>query len=385
MDIEQIKQELTRCLGCKVSPCAKACPLGVSPHDFIAKAKEGNYEEASRLIAAKNPLPQTCGLVCPDMFCQKACIRNRIDGAVNIPCMQAEVIRKGGLPPLELPPQNGKKAAVIGAGPSGLGAVFELITNGWQVDLYEKTNTLGGATRLIPEYRLPKSVLDNEINRLTQNDRVTIHLNTEITDFENLKQKYDGIILALGEPNFRTLGIKGEENCITYKEFLENPAKYIRFPQTDRHRIAISGGGEVALDCALTAVNQNATVEMFVRRRREDMRIMNRDQKELDEKGVIIHALTSITEIKKDTTCTLTTITNEINAEGKAVHRQGTECELKGYDLIIQALGSYFPKENIPDGFIIAGDMTGQTGTVVQALASGRTAAQKTHLIGALR
>ena len=133
----------------------------------------------------------------------------------------------------------------------------------------------------------------------------------------------------------------------------------------------------MALDCALTAVNQNASVEMFVRRRREDMRIMARDQKELDEKGVTVHALTSITEINKDISCCLTTITNEINAEGKAIHCSGTECTLNGYDLIIQALGSYFPKENIPDGFIIAGDMTGQTGTVVQALASGIAAARK--------
>lgn len=152
MDIEKIKQELTRCLGCKVMPCAKACPLGVSPHDFIAAAKTGGYKEAAALIAAKNPLPQTCGLVCPDMFCQKACIRNRIDSAVEIPCMQAEMMKKGGLPELILPEPNGKKAAVIGSGPAGLGAVFELITHGWHVDLYEKSKTLGGAVRLIPEY-----------------------------------------------------------------------------------------------------------------------------------------------------------------------------------------------------------------------------------------
>lgn len=372
MDIEKIKQELSRCLGCKVMPCAKACPLGVSPHDFIGLAKTGAYKDAAMLIASKNPLPQTCGLICPDMFCQKACIRNRIDGAVEIPCMQAEIMQKGGLPELNLIEPNGKKAAVIGAGPAGLGAVFELITNGWQVDLFEKSNILGGAARLIPEYRLPKDVLDAEIARLVENNRVSVYLNTEISDFESLKQQYDGVILAMGEPSLRTLGIKGEEHCVSYKEFLSAPEKYIA------QKIAISGGGEVALDCALTAVGQNATVEMFVRRRREDMRIMQRDQKELDEKGITVRALTSITEInKKAEVCCLTTVTNEINAEGKAVHCSGTECMLEGYDFIIQALGSYFPKEDIPAGFILAGDMTGQTGTVVQALASGKAAARK--------
>lgn len=372
MDIEKIKQELTRCLGCKVMPCAKACPLGVSPHDFIAAAKTEGYDKAAALIAAQNPLPQTCGLVCPDMFCQKACIRNRIDSAVEIPCMQAEIMKKGGLPPLLLPKPNGKKAAVVGAGPAGLGAVFELITNGWRVDLYEKSPYLGGVARLIPEYRLPKTVLDAEIARLTRNDRVTTHLNTEITDFDSLKTQYDGVILALGEPAHRTLGIKGEEHCISYKDYLTNPQNYIH------KKICICGGGEVALDCALTAANQNAEVEMFVRRRREDMRIMARDQKELDEKGITVRALTSVTEIaKQDNTCRLTAVTNEINPEGKAVRCAGTECTLEGYGYVVQALGSYFPKENIPDGFIIAGDMTGETGTVVQALASGKAAARK--------
>ncbi|MCM1323879.1 MAG: FAD-dependent oxidoreductase [Acetobacter sp.] len=372
MDIEKIKNELTRCLGCKVMPCAKACPLGVSPHDFIAAAKTGKYADAAALIAAKNPLPQTCGLVCPDLFCQKACIRNRIDSAIEIPCIQAEVIKKGGLPPLSLPQPNGKKAAIIGGGPAGLGALFKLITNGWHVDLFEKSNTLGGVARLIPEYRLPKTVLDTEIARLTTNNRVTIHLNSEITDFANLKTQYNGIILAIGEPNFRTLGIKGEEYCISYKEFLSNPEKYIA------SKIAICGGGEVALDCALTATAQGSKVEMFVRRRREDMRIMARDQKELDEKGVIVHALTSITAINEENnTCCLTTVNNEINTDGKAVHCSGTECELKGYDHVVQALGSYYPKENIPEDFILAGDMTGETGTVVQALASGIAAAHK--------
>lgn len=372
MDIEQIKKELNRCLGCKVSPCAKACPLGVSPHDFIAAAKTGKYEEAASLIAAKNPLPQTCGLVCPDMFCQKVCIRNRIDGAVAIPCMQAEILKKGGLPPLALPTPNGKKVVVIGAGPAGLGAVFELITNGYRVDLYEKSNTLGGVARLIPEYRLPQTVLDTEIARLVENDRVTVYLNTEITDFENLKSRYDGVILAMGEPNFRTLGITGEEHCLTYKEFLSAPEKHAA------QKIAVSGGGEVALDCALTATALGAKVEMFVRRKREDMRIQARDQKELDEKGVTVHALTSITAISKENNlCTLSVINNEINPEGKAIPCHGTQCELKGYDFVIQALGAYFPKEHLPSGFILAGDMTGLSGTVVQALASGKAAARQ--------
>lgn len=371
MDNDTLEKKLNRCLGCKVMPCAKACPLGVSPHDFIIAAKEGNYPKAAALIAAKNPLPQTCGLICPDLFCQKVCIRARIDSAVEIPCLQAKIIQLGGLSPLSLPNPINKKAAIIGGGPAGLGALFELLLNGWHVDIYEKENKLGGAARLIPQYRLPQNILDKEINRLIQNDRVKVFLNTEITDFEALQKQYDGVILALGEPLQRTLGINGEEYCLSYKEFLSHPQNYTA------KKIAICGGGEVALDCALSAASK-ASVEMFVRRRREDMRIMARDQKELDEKGITVHALTSITAINKSNAVyRLNTISNEINSEGKAVHCHGTECILEGYDLIIQALGSYFPKEKLPANFILAGDMSGTCGTVVQALASGRTAARK--------
>lgn len=369
MTNDDLKKELSRCLSCRLKPCEKACPLGVSPHDFILAAKSGEYQQAARLIASKNPLQQTCGLVCPSIFCQAACIRRKIDYAIQIPCLQALMIEKGGLPPLPLPEPNGKKAAVIGAGPAGLGAVFELIKNGFYVDLYEKESTLGGAVRLIPQNRLPKAVLDKEIARLTQNDRVTVHLNTEITDFQSVKAKYDTVILSLGEPIPRTLGIKGEEHCISYKEYLQNPTKY------QAEKIAVCGGGEVALDCALTA---NANVEMFVRRRREDMRIDKNKHDELDKKGVVIRALTSITEINKTAaTCTLTTISNQITPEGKAAPCPETKKSLSGYGLIIQALGSYYPKDKIPAGFITAGDMTGTTGTVVEALSSGIHAAKK--------
>lgn len=122
----KLSREFNRCLGCRAKPCEKACPLGVSPHDFIAAAKTGDFAAAAAAIAARNPLPQTCGLVCPDRFCQKACIRGRIDTPIEIPCLQAAVMQKGGLPALELLPTAHTaagvpyRAAVIGGGPAGL-------------------------------------------------------------------------------------------------------------------------------------------------------------------------------------------------------------------------------------------------------------------------
>ena len=351
----KLSREFNRCLGCRAKPCEKACPLGVSPHDFIAAAKTGDFAAAAAAIAARNPLPQTCGLVCPDRFCQKACIRGRIDTPIEIPCLQA---------------------AVIGGGPAGLGALYEFLLRGWQVDLYEKSAVLGGAARLIPERRLPRTVLETEIARLVENPRVTVRLNTEITDFSALSARYDAVVAALGEPLPRTLGIKGEELCLPYAEYLTSPSRYLC------NKAAVVGGGEVALDCALTLREHGCeTVEMFVRRRREDMRIMARDHLELEQKGVIVRALTSIAAIcPVGNACRLTAVSNQIDSRGRAVACNGTECTLEGYDRIIMALGSFFPADKLPPNTTVAGDMTGNCGTVVQALASGRAAAETAAL-----
>lgn len=412
MQPEDLSKECSRCLGCKPKPCAKACPLGVSPQDFIACAKEEKWELAAAQIAAKNPLPETCGLVCPDYFCQKACIRSKIDKPLSIPCLQAAIIKKGGLKALELPPAIGKKAAVIGGGPSGLGAVYELIKNGWHVSIFEKSNKLGGAVRLIPEYRLPKAVLDAEISRLVENDRVDIKYNHEITDFEALSREYDGVILALGEQEPRCLGVAGEEHCLPYATFLTSDLLSSLHPSINRQqvgsplgretpvkgspasllpsqlkanklakftRVAVIGGGEVALDCALSAKRGGAKeVAMFVRRRREDMRIMAKDHLELNNENICVHALTSITAITKhEGLYNLQTIQNRINEEGRAEHIAQTEAELTGFDTVIMALGSYCPLKEEKEKWLTAGDMTGQCGTVVQAVASGMAAARR--------
>lgn len=373
MTPEELQKELNRCLGCKVKPCEKACPLGVSPHDFIAFAKGGDFKSAAADIAKRNPLPQTCGLVCPDRFCQASCIRKRIDSAIEIPCLQAKIMQKGGLPELALPDSNNKRACIIGGGPAGLGALFEFLQNGWSVDIYEKENQLGGAARLIPPYRLPPEVLDAEINRLISNERVHVYLNQKITDYESMRRQYDAVVLALGEPKRRTLGAIGEEQSLDYHRYLSTPASYAY------KKVAIVGGGEVALDCAVTLKKQGAeVVEMFVRRRQEDMRIMAKDFTELAQHQVVIRALSSITEIRPNgNQYDLTVINNRINEQGKAEAIQNSTYNLTGYDKVIMALGSYFPKEDLPQDIPYAGDMTGHCGTIVEAIASGRATAKQ--------
>ncbi len=365
---EALQTELKRCIGCKVSPCTKSCPMGVSPHDFIALALKGQYQEASQIIRNKNPLAHTCGLICPDTFCQKSCIRGKIDSPIKIPCLQAKIMELSSNQSIELPLLNGKKIAIIGGGPAGLGACWELIKNGYHVTIFEKENKLGGAIRLIPDYRLPKEILDKEIAYITNNDHVSIKLNHEITDFEALNKEFDNIILALGEQTPHLLRTIGEEHATPYKSVLLSPKNHIA------DKICVVGGGEVALDCALSLKKLGCqTVEMFVRRRKSDMRIMKRDFDELISHNIIIRELTSIINITKETdnSLTLTAINNEINSENKASPLSNTEHTLSGYNKVITALGSSCCPIHSQTPFLSAGDMTGTTGTVVEALASG--------------
>ena len=127
-----MQAELSRCLGCKVKSCAKACPIGVSPADFIVLAKAQKEPEAARHILARNPLAGICGLICPDKFCQKSCTRGSIDFPINIPKLQATLVANAAPDSLyeKLPAYNGRQIAVIGAGPAGMAATAALVGQG---------------------------------------------------------------------------------------------------------------------------------------------------------------------------------------------------------------------------------------------------------------
>lgn len=374
MEKNNLEQELKRCIGCKISPCAKTCPLGLSPHDFISLATKGEFEASATLIRSKNPMAETCGHICPDSFCQKSCLRGKIDFPINIPAIQANIAKQVPAPKLSFPPHNGKHIAIIGGGPASLGATWQLLQYGYKVSIYEKENKLGGALRYIPDYRLDKTILDKEIAYITDNDRTTIYLDTEIKDFNQISQQYDDIILALGEQTPHTLRTQGEEYATPYKQLLNSPSSYCCT------KACVVGGGEVALDCALSLKKQGVEiVEMFVRRRQTDMRIMARDFKELEQENIIIKDLTSITSITKeeDNTLTLTTTQNTINQDNKASPLPNTTQILKGYNLVITALGSTCKELSSLQNYPTIGDMTSNCGTLVEALASGIKLAQK--------
>lgn len=376
----QFAAELEKCLKCPTKPCEKACPVHCSPHDFIAAAQKNDIAQAADLIARQNPLGEVCGLICPDKFCMNACLRSHIDAPIRIPPVQAEIMRRASennlRTPLQYAPFNGKRVAVIGLGPSGIAAVFELTKLGFKVTAFEAADTVGGALNLIPMARLPRKIIAHEWQYLAQNPLVETHFKTTVADYPALLQQgFDAVIVATGEQKSRSLGITGESLTIDYTEYLKNPEKY-----ATTGNVAVVGGGAAAVDCANTAAESGAAnVEMFVRRRLSDMRITVAERYSLLQNQVNITTMTRVTMVvKSDDTLTAYTCKTQFNADGRLEDVPQSEIARGGFALIVLALGSTRAEDLQPtENIFYAGDIVTGSSTAVEALASGKQIAQE--------
>ncbi len=375
----QLQAELEKCLQCPTKPCMKACPAKVSPADFIALAKKGEWTKAAEEIERQNPMGEVCGLICPDKFCMHACTRQHIDASIRIPEVQAAIMQKARqsqtVSALQITPANGKKVAVIGLGPAGISAVIALLKQGFKVAAFEKSAVVGGALNYIPEVRLPREVIAYEWQKWQNHPLLEVHFNQSISDYAALlAQGFDGVIVASGEQKTRTLGIAGEDLAVQWTDYLREPQKY-----ADAKNVAIVGGGAVAVDCAVTAKMQEAqNVEMFVRRRLSDMRITPQERRQLLEHQIDITTMTRLTKIENNANhLTAWTVKTRFNDAGKLEDQPQTEISRLGFDLIVLALGSTRAEELAPtDRIIYAGDVLNGGSTAVEAVASGKAAAE---------
>ncbi len=376
----QFKTELEKCLQCPSKPCMKACPVLCSPCDFIASAQNNDYAKAAELIYKQNPLGEVCGLICPDKFCMKACLRAKLDYSIKIPPVQATIMKiareKNLLTSQSLAMPVNIKVAIIGGGPAGIGAATELIKHGIAVTVYEKENHLGGALNLIPTDRLPTEIIDYEWQKLQNNPLIKVETKMNIDDYESLlAHGYDALIVATGEQKSRSLGIDGENLAIDYKDYLSFPQKHL-----STGHVAIIGGGAVAVDCAITAVKQGAThVEMFVRRRIGDMRITPLERESLLQNCVDITTMTRVTKIMRENgLLTAYTIKTRFDDKGKLIDEDTMLIPRKDIDMVILALGSSRAQEPITaENIYYAGDYINGGSTAVEAVASGQKAAQQ--------
>ncbi|MBR4126017.1 MAG: FAD-dependent oxidoreductase [Alphaproteobacteria bacterium] len=379
----QLKSEMERCLYCAEKPCMKACPANCSPADFITTAKAGTddaYRRAASLILKANPLGQMCGLTCPDQFCMKACSRQHLDVPIKIPAVQATILEKarsaGVLEPPEKVTPNGRNVAVVGAGPAGLAAVAVLARKGYSVTVFEGSDRIGGAAKLIPDARLPYEVIEKDWEYIKTFGDITWQMNFRVANpVDLLKDGYDGVIVAVGEPHSAKMGIPGEGLAVSFMDYLADPEKY-----KTSGNVAILGGGAVAVDCAVTARDNGAEfVEMFVRRRIPDMKLTMEERKWLLDKMVDITSMTRVKKIEEvNGAYTLHTCKTRYNGT-KLEDIPDTTIKRPGFAHVVMAVGSIADPKTEAEKVLYAGDCSHGGSTIVEAVASGKNAANELH------
>lgn len=297
--------EANRCLNCKNRPCMQGCPVSVKIPEFIAFVAKGEFENAYQKIKETNALPAVCGRVCPqEKQCESKCVRGIKGESVGIGRLErfvADWHMKNVTEEIEPPKKNGKKVAVIGSGPSGLTTAGNLAKRGYDVTIYEAFHVAGGVLMYgIPEFRLPKAIVANEIENLKKlgvkietNVIVgkTIMVDELIEDFG-----YDAIFIGTGAglPSF--MGIDGEalNGVYSANEFLTriNLMKGYKFPEYDTpvvvgENVAVFGGGNVAMDAARCAKRMGAKhVYIIYRRGEEELPARREEVMHAKEEGV---------------------------------------------------------------------------------------------------
>ena len=310
-------EEADRCLHCRNMPCVSGCPVNVPIPDFIARIKEGDIAGAYQIIRSQNALPAICGRVCPqESQCESKCVRGIKGEPVAIGRLErfaADTAMAEGAASAEKKPLCGKKAAVIGSGPAGLTCAGVLAKEGWEVTIYEALHTAGGVLMYgIPEFRLPKALVSKEIESLKE---LGVHIVTNavagkaFTVDELLAEGNDAVFIGSGAglPNFQK--IPGESLCGVYSanEFLTrlNLMKAYTFPERDTpvkvgSRVAVIGGGNVAMDAARCAKRLGAEVTIVYRRSEKEMPARAEEVHHAREEGIIFRMLTAPLAIEGD-------------------------------------------------------------------------------------
>ena len=274
--VEHIRNGRCTCTYNQPVPCVAICPAHVDIPGYVALVEEGRYADAIRLIRKDNPFPTTCGFIC-EHPCEARCRRNMVDDAVNIRGLKRFAADYAGVvDPPECAPSTGKKVAVLGGGPGGLSAAYYLQLMGHQTTVYEMLPKLGGMLRYgIPNYRLPKDRLDDDINAILKTGvevKYGLKIGVDIT-IQELREQYDAVLITIGASTDKKLGLPGEDadGVLSAVQFLRSVGKDEIIDLTGKEVVVI-GGGNVSMDAVRTAKRLGAKkVSILYRRRRNDM------------------------------------------------------------------------------------------------------------------
>ena len=309
-------EEARRCLNCKNRPCVTGCPVNIAIPDFIGRIKEGDFEGAYQVISRSSSLPAVCGRVCPqETQCESQCTlhtRAKMDpvGIGRLERFVADWHNAHTTERAKAPASNGHKVAVIGAGPSGLTCAGDLAKKGFQVTVYEALHTAGGVLVYgIPEFRLPKAIVAREVETLKElgvEIQTNVIIGKTLTIDELFEDGFEAVFIGSGAglPNFMNIPGEALKGVYSANEFLtrSNLMKaYLEDPKTPimkGGRVAVVGGGNVAMDAARTALRLGAEkVYIVYRRSMEELPARREEVEHAEEEGIDFRLLCNPTEI----------------------------------------------------------------------------------------
>ena len=432
---QQALDEALRCLGCKNMPCVTACPVNIRIPEFIAKIRECDFEGAYRIISDSSSLPAVCGRVCPqEKQCESKCVRGIKGESVGIGRLErfvADWHNANTTPVSQNIEKNGKRVAIIGSGPAGLTCAGDLARLGYDVTVFEALHTAGGVLVYgIPEFRLPKAIVEREVENLRAlgvEISTNVVIGKTLTVDELFDMGYGAVFVASGAglPNF--MGIPGESYKGVYSanEFLtrSNLMKAYKTgsatPIMKGGRVAVVGGGNVAMDAARTALRLGAEkVYIVYRRSMEELPARREEVEHAIEEGIEFLLLNNPVEIlgyenkenlrdpKNGFVTGMKCIKMELGEPDERGRRRPIEIEGSEYvlplDTVIMSIGTSpnplikttTPGLNVNgkggiiigdggetslEGVYAGGDVVTGAATVISAMGAGKTAAKSIH------
>jgi glutamate synthase (NADPH/NADH) small chain len=424
---EQAIAEASRCLKCKAPKCVEGCPVGVDIPSFIGFIQQKNYDTAIDKIKERNSLPAICGRVCPqEEQCQKTCMLGKRGEPISIGRLErfaADSEQKKGIKAVPVKESNGKKVAVVGAGPAGLTVAADLAKLGYQVTIFEALHCGGGVLVYgIPEFRLPKRIVQSEIDYITKRGvefRPDALIGRIFTIEGLFANGYQAVFIGTGAGLPKFIGAPGENlnGIYSANEFLirANLMKSYNFPKSKTpirvgKKVAVIGGGNVALDSARCALRLGADeVSIIYRRTRDQMPARQEEIENSDEEGIIFRYLTAPIKFNGDqegNVKSMETISMKLCDEDSSGRRnvvpiEGSQKVLE-VDCVIVAIGrtpnpiiqSTTPglkteKEGIIsndatfktslEGVYVGGDIATGEATVISAMGTAKIAAKSIH------
>ena len=425
---EEAMSEAERCINCKNAQCVKGCPVSINIPKFISEVKEGNIEQAYQTISESSALPAVCGRVCPqESQCEGKCIRGIKGDPISIGKLErfvADWARENGIKPTGAKEKLGKKVAVIGSGPAGLTCAGDLAKLGYDVTIFEALHEAGGVLVYgIPEFRLPKErVVKAEIENVKA---LGVHIDTNVvigksTTIDELmdEEGFDAVFIGSGAGLPKFMGIPGEQanGVFSANEYLTRSNLMKAFDENSAtpimrgNKVAVVGGGNVAMDAARTALRLGAEVHIVYRRSEEELPARVEEVHHAKEEGIIFDLLTNPVEIIADEKGWVTGMKcvkmelGEPDESGRRrpVVKEGSEFVLD-VDTVIMSLGTS-PNPLISstteglevnkwkcivadesngkttkEGVYAGGDAVTGAATVILAMGAGKAAAQGIH------